>query len=193
MPGAARRLAAAALLLGTTGSSWSPFGGSDPIDDGITVLAKAEGWSPSLETEGESFGDYFAVVEIAYDAETAATAWAATVPAGLEERSGQPREPGRYGAPDAVDFDEQVLVVYSSGESGACPGWLSDIAVEHGDVLLERGQHVPGNGCTDDYNAYRLLLAVDREKVPAAEELPTERVVVDGRELRGLVATFPAS
>lgn len=191
-----RRPALAALLVaGTAACSHVELFGdaSDPIDDGITVLAKAEGWSASLQTEDERFGGYFAVLEIAYDGDAARAAWDAAVPADLVERSGEPREAGRYGSLDDVALDDQVLVVFSGGESGACPGWLGDVSVEDGEVHLEERRHMPGNGCTDDYNAYRLVLAVDRDKVPAADQLPTEDVLVDGRTLAGLVTTYPAA
>jgi hypothetical protein len=179
------------VLLGTSGCSIVGFGGG-PVADGVTVLAKASGWNPSLHTEDERYGSYFAVLEIAYDEQAARAAWEATVPSDLSERSGEPREAGRYGSLDDVDLDEQVLVVFSGGESGACPGWLGDVSVEDGEVHLEERRHMPGNGCTDDYNAYRMVLAVDRDKVPADDAVPTEDVLVDGRALAGLVTAFPA-
>jgi len=192
VPGVRRQLAAVALVTLTAGCSGLPFLGSERIADGITVLAKADGWSPSLETADERFGAYFAVLEIAYDEDAARAAWEATVPADLAERSGRPREAGRYGSLDDVDLDAQVLVVFSGGQSGACPGWLSDVSGDDGAVVLEEGRHMPGNGCTDDYNAYRVVMAVDRDKVPPVDELPTEDVLVDGKALRGLVTSYPA-
>lgn len=184
---AGARLIAVALVAATAGCSLVP--GAAPVA-GVTVLAKADGWSPSVDDE--RFGGYVAIVEVAYDQDAARAAWDATVPADLVERSGEPREAGRYGSLDDVDFEEQVLVVFSGGQSGACPSWLSDLAVDGGTVEMSRGEHVPGDGCTDDYNAYRLVLAVDREKLPASDRLPTEDVLVDGRDLAGLVTAYPA-
>ena len=183
-------LAAAALVMLTTGCSGLRSLVTDGVADGITVLAKADGWSPSLE--GERFSGYFGVLEIAYDRDAARAAWDATVPAALPERSGDPREAGRYGSLDDVDLDDQLLVVFSGGQSGGCPGWLRDVSVEGGTVHLEEGRYVPGNGCPDDYNAYRVVLAVDRDELPAADALPTEDVLFDGDPLSGLVTTWPA-
>ena len=187
----ATAIALAAALVGATAGCSLVMPGSAPVADGLTVLAKADGWSSTI-ARSERFSGHVAVLEVAYDEETARAAWEAAVPAGLAERSGEPVDPGRYGSFADVDLDEQVLVVLSGGQSGSCPGWLGDLWVEDGQVHLEERQHVPGNGCTDDYNDYRLVLAVDRDKVPAQDQLPTEEVLVDGRELSGLVTGYPA-
>ncbi|MGY1856726.1 hypothetical protein [Modestobacter sp. SYSU DS0290] len=163
---------------------------SAPAADGVATLVKADGWSPSLD-RGD-FGGYHTVLEIAHDEATAAAAWATVVPDDLPSAGGEPREPGRYGALEDVDFAEQVLVVLSGGQSGVCPGWLGDVSVADGEVNLEERRHVPGNGCTEEYAPYRLVLAVDRDSVPAADALPTERVLVDGRDLPALVTSYPA-
>jgi hypothetical protein len=185
---AGRRPVAAALLVTVlAGCSGLPFIGSAPIADGVTVLAKADGWSPSVQ--GEQFSRFGGVLEIAYDEKTARAAWAAVVPADLPELSGSPEEPGRYGAFEAVDLDEQVLAVFSGGQSGTCPSWLRDVSVEDGRIVLE--QHVPDGSCTSDYRPYRVVLALDRDKVPATDDLPTEDVVVSGLD-DGLVVTYPA-
>lgn len=176
--------AALVVLLAGCGTDGGSSGGT-------VVLAKAEGWRDALSTD-ESMGAYFAVVEVAYDEATARAAWGDAVPTGLAERDGEPRDFGRYGNPGDVDFEHQVLVVYSSGQSGACPGWPADIDLEGATVEITEGRHVPGDGCTDDYNAYRVVLAVDRARLPAESQLPTEQVLVDGRELTVLVAAYPA-
>jgi hypothetical protein len=161
-----------------------------PAAEGVVVLAKADGWRDGLRPEGTPH-EYFAVLEIAYDATTAQAAWEDSVPGDLPERDGEPREPGRYGSLDAVDFAEQVLVVYSSGESGSCPGWLADVSTTNGTVQLTSGAYVPDEACTDDYNAYRLVLAVDRDRLPVAAELPTEQARFDGGGVDVLVAAYP--
>ena len=183
---------AALLVMATSACSVLGLGTSPrPVDDGITVLAKVDGWGEALSTD-ESLGVNL-VVEIAYDEDAARAAWTDSVPADLPERSGEPRESGRYGSLDDVDLAEQALVVYSSGQSGACPGWLADLSVG-GDVLaVEETEYVPGDGCTDDFDAYRLVLAVDREKLPAADRLPLRTARDGDREFDALVTTYPAA
>jgi hypothetical protein len=183
------------LLVAVAGCGGQTADGVTPdgmTSDGVTTLAKADGWRSAIATD-EVFGRYFVVVEIAYDEATARTAWEDAVPGDSPERSGEPREPGVYGDLDDVDFAEQVLVVYSSGQSGACPGWLADMSVQDGTVELAEDRHMPGNACTDDYNAYRLVLSVDRDRVPAEDDLPTEQVRVDGRDIAGLVTAYAAT
>ena len=113
---APRLVPAAALLVTLSGCSlFDPS--SAPIDEGVTVLARVDGFGPpSAGAEGG------AVLEIAYDEDAARTAWADVVPDGLPERSGDPREAGLYGSLDEVDLDEQVLGVYHGGQSSTCPG-----------------------------------------------------------------------
>ncbi len=180
------------VVLGASACSLLGIGTSPaPIDDGITVLAKVDGWSGPLSTD-ESLGVNL-VVEIAYDEDAARAAWADSVPADLPGRSGEPRESGRYGSLDDVDLAEQALVVYSAGQSGACPGWLTDFSVD-GDVLaVAETEHVPGNACTDDFDPYRLVLAVDRDKLPAADRLPLRTARDGDREFDALVTRYPAA
>lgn len=153
-------------------------------------LAKADGWRAGL---ADSLG--FGVVEIAYDRDSADRAWQENVPGDLPERDGQPAEPGRYGDPDSVDLDTHAIVVWSSGQSGTCPGWLADIRTgADGTVELETGVDMQGGtACTDDYRQYRMVLAVDRERLPDPDQLPITTVIVDGRSGAGsLIAAYPA-
>lgn len=183
-----------ALLVVASTSACSVLGlgtSPAPIDDAITVLAKVDGWGAALSTD-ESLGVDL-VVEIAYDEDAARAAWADSVPADLPERSGEPRESGRYGSLDDLDLAEQALVVYSSGQSGACPGWLADLAVDDDVLAVEETQHMPGNGCTDDFNSYRLVLAVDRDELPAVDRLPLRTAREGDREFDALVTTYPAA
>lgn len=157
-------------------------------NNGVSVLMKAEGWRDEL---GQPAGSPFAIVEIAFDRETAERAWADNTPEGLAPRTGAPEEPGIYGDLDRVDFDTQAVVVWSSGESSSCPGWLADMNVkELGTVEIQRDDTAGFFGaCTDDYNAYRMLVAVDQDRLPAPDELPTEDVAGIPS---GLVTTYPA-
>jgi hypothetical protein len=163
--------------------------------DGVVVLAKAPGWRRDLSIES----DPFAVLEIALDQAIAEVAWAENVPRDLPVRSGPPAEPGVYGSIDVVDFDQQVVAVWSAGESRSCPGWLADVHThdDGGVELVGRDTNTLSNGgsdgiltaCTSDYNSYRLVLAIDRDKLPDPADLPVENVtgVPDG-----LVTTYPA-
>jgi hypothetical protein len=185
-------LVAAAVLCSVAGCTSSPDAADTsgwPASDGVVVLAKADGWRDGLDRQ--ALQEYFSVVEIAYNAATARTAWADAVPADLPERDGEPRESGRYGDLDGVDFDRQVLVVYSSGQSGSCPGWLGDVSTADGTVQLMTDAYVPDEVCTDDYGAYRVVVAVDRDRLPDEAELPTEDVRVDGSGLSALAAAYP--
>ncbi len=155
---------------------------SEPMDlDGpVRPLAKVQGWRDDL---ADDIASPFALVEIAYDQQGAEQAWADNVPGDLQPAHGNEGGHGLYGGLDELDIDEQALLVWSSGESGSCPGWLDEIDIaDDGTVRLQRGQAGAG-ACTDDYNPYRMILAVDRQRLPEAAELPTTNVtgVPDGR------------
>lgn len=144
----------------------------EPMDpDGpVTPLAKAQDWRDDLDPNEVAF----AVIEIAFDRETAERAWDDNVPDDLPEADPAEAGPGVYATLDDVDFDEQAVVVWSSGESGSCPGWLADIeANDDGTVRVERGEASAG-ACTEDFNPYRMVLAVDRDRLPDPEDLPAE-------------------
>ena len=143
---------------------------------GVEPLAKVEGWLSDPGAVDLPYG----LMEIADDVDTAERAWQENVPDGLGEGDAGVGEPGGYGSLDDVDFTRQAVVVWHAGESGSCPGWLADIVTEEGAVTIEQGVHAPGDGCTDDYNPYRMVLAVDRDRLPEAGDLPTEDVTIDG-------------
>lgn len=168
--------------------------GCEPVADlagggRVEPLAKAEGWREGIDQMPPPFG----VLEIAYDRPTAERAWAENVPDGLPQRAGDPDEPGVYGDLDDVDLDTQVIVVWSSGESSACPGWLADVDVDaSGTVLLQRDDSAGAFGaCTDDYNPYRLVGAIDRDRVPESDALPTEDVAGVPEGPGAVVTAYP--
>ena len=66
------------------------------------------------------------------------------------------------------------------------------MSVDGDRVLIEGRVHPPDGSCTADYMAYRLVLAVDRGKVPAEADLPVAEVLVDGQDPGGLVTAYPA-
>lgn len=145
-------------------------------EDGVVVLAKVDGWRPML-SGADQLGP---LVEIAYDRASAEAAWRENVPEGLTAGGEVPEAAGIYGLLDAVDFDRQALVVWSSGESSSCPAWLADIRTgPAGDVTVEERDTTwlePDEMifCTMDYRQYRMLLAVDLDRLPAPREVGTE-------------------
>lgn len=166
--------------------------GAGPDPEPVRPLAKADGWRQGLMDSLDGEHPY-ALVEVAFDRATADRAWAANVPSDLAEGTGAPAEPGRYGNLDEVDFDTQAVVVWSSGQSGSCPGWLADVDTDgEGTVSVTTGQ-TPADACTDDYNAYRMVLAVDLDRLPDPTWLPVTDVVVDGRTVGAvsLVRAYP--
>lgn len=172
-------------IYGATAICFEIQAAPSPPGEGIETLAKATDWRDGLAEELGQFG----VFEVAYDLETAEAAWRDNVPDDLEPRDDElPADPGVYGELDEVDFDQQAVVVWSSGESGSCPEWLSDIDHADGSIVVERERS--GGMCTDDYNPYRVVLAVDRERLPSADELPSARLdgVPDGE-----VRIYPAA
>lgn len=165
---------------------------SDPPDAAVEPLVKADGFRDDLEIEDVPW----ALLEIAYDRQTAERAWEQNVPDDLPERGGQPAEPGRYGDFAQVDFDRQALVVWHAGQSGTCPAWLDDVNTDAaGDVHVEIDTTAEeGEFCTDDYRGYRMVLAVDRDRLPDPDQLPRDTIRDDhpvDRRHDGRVTAYP--
>ena len=134
----------------------------------VVPLAKADGWRDDLDIDA-----YHALIEIAYERDTAERAWTDNVPAELPQRAGLPARVGVYATLNEVDFARQAVVVWTAGQSGSCPQWLADLRTRaDGTVRLDTAA-AGGGVCTDDYNPYRMLLAVDRDRLPDPAALPT--------------------
>jgi hypothetical protein len=158
--------------------------------DDVAPLARADGWRDGLDGP---FPGPAAVLELAYDRETAERAWRENVPDDLPRRTGDPDEPGIYRSLDAVDFDRDVVAVWSAGGSSSCPPWLAHVEMDaSGTVRLETDDAAGDAACTDDYSPYRMLLAVGRDLLPAPDALPTEDVEADGLPPGILVTGYPA-
>jgi hypothetical protein len=160
--------------------------------DSARPLVKAEGWRAHLGSPPP-----FAILEIAFDREAAERAWRENTPGGLPRRSGAPAMLGLYGVLDDVDFSRQAVVVWSSGQSSTCPAWLAGVDVDHdGTVVIEIGDTAGRFGdCTADYRPYRMIVAVDQDRLPPPSRLPTVNVtgIPVGGPLGGaLVSTYPA-
>jgi hypothetical protein len=171
----------------------APDGGTDALGE-VIVLAKAEGWRPGLQ---DATGFTFVLVEVAADASVASVAWADNVPPSLPVGQGLPAVPGVYGEFDSVDFDRQAVVVYSSGESGTCPAWVTDLSASDGRLAVTLASTAEaGQPCTDDFRPYRLVLAVDRDRLPEMSDLPLDRIDLVSEnvtEVEGLVVAYPYS
>lgn len=155
-----------------------------PPGEGIQTLAKASGWRDGLAEEFDVFG----VFEVAYDRATAQAAWRDNVPDDLDARDDElPAEPGVYGDLDDVDFDREAVVVWSSGES-SCREWLVGIDTTDDGIVVER--EGPGGACPSDYNPYRMVLVVDRDRLPLVDELASAQL--DGVP-DGVVRVYPAA
>lgn len=153
---------------GVSAICFSVVSGPQPPSDAVTVLAKGSGWRSGLHDE------FFAMLEVAYDPEVAERAWDENVHDTTPRGDELPEEPGVYGGLADVDFDEQVVVVWSSGESGSCPEWIRDV-----DTIEQRVRitlDMRGFVCTDDYNAYRVVAAVDRDRLPGPDEIESSQI-----------------
>jgi len=156
----------------------------------VQTLVKIEGGQQSVPDTSDTFASLF----VAYDSASAQRLWDDNVPAGLSRRDGDPVEDGLYGDLADVDFDEQVVGLWSAGESGSCPGWLANVRTrEDGALILGRDEDTGGNdGCTDDYNPYRTVVALDRDAVPIADALASEGFTGEPPiQLRVFVAEYP--
>lgn len=160
--------------------------------DGVRPLAKVAGHDvggPVHDRNGPVNDRVdFAELAVAFDADAGAQLWDAAVPADLPHAS-DVTDAGRHGNPDSVDWDQQALALWRSGQSGSCPETLVDVAVaDNGtvEVAIDRDTG-PGLGCQEDYNPYRMVLAIDRDHLPATDALPAELEGVP----RGEVTTWP--
>lgn len=136
-------------------------------DGPVRTLATVTGWREGLERDHPGF----ALLEIADDREAAERAFTDNVPDDLPAVDGDPSEDGLHAGLDTVDWDRETVVVFSAGRSGSCPVWIEDVRVDDGSVSVTEATPTRG-GCTDDYNPFRAVLAVDRDRLPAVDELP---------------------
>lgn len=168
-------------------------GGQDRVHDEVVVLAKADGWRDGLQ---EAAGHSYALVEIATDEASAQRAWDENVPASLPDAGGDPALPGRYATLASVDLDRQAVVVFSSGQSGSCPAWVTSVDAVDGRLEVELTSTADqGEPCTDDFQPYRLVLAIDRGRLPDLDRLPVERIDLPSENLtdvEGRATTYPA-
>lgn len=184
-------LAIFVVACGGTDSSARSTSGDSELS--VVPLAKAEGHRDGVDLLALS-PPLHGVLEIAFDPESARQAWDDNTSADLADQEGLPEEPGVYGDLGDVDFETHVVAVWSSGDSSTCPGYVSGIEVDDEgsvDIALEDAGD-SSQPCTADYNPYRMVFALERERVPSADGLPTHDVI--GREhleTDVLVAEYP--
>jgi hypothetical protein len=131
----------------------------------VRTLATVGGWREGLaQTDG-------GVLEIAYDADAGERAFAENVPGDLPVGDGEPSEDALHARLDTVDWDREVVVVWSSGRSGSCPVWVEDLELAAGSIRVATASPMTG-ACPDDWNPFRTVLAVDRDRLPDARDLP---------------------
>lgn len=144
-------------------------------DGPVRTLATVPGWRDDLDVNADG------ALEIAYDRDTAERAFAENVPDDLPTGVDDVAEDGLHAGLDTVDWDREVLVVWSGGRSGSCPVWVEDLRTEDDSIVVATASPSQG-ACTMDFVAYRAVLAVDRDRVPAVEDLPVPVAPREGIE-----------
>jgi len=108
---------------------------------------------------------------VAWDADAAVGLWDAHVDEALPEVvEVPPATTGVYGTLDGIDWDRQAVAVWYDGQSSGCPSYVVDVTTAT-DVEV-RTSAVAAGGCPEDWNAYRVLLVIDRDKLPDPAALP---------------------
>ncbi|WP_130650250.1 hypothetical protein [Egicoccus halophilus] len=115
-------------------------------------------------------------LELALDRDTAALLWDEHVPDDLPRRRGKPFDEGIYGNLDGVDFDSQVVALWWGGEA-TCAQAVTDVQLpEPATVELHTTEEAPD--CLDMAIPFRMLLAIDRDRLPDPAELPANLAIV---------------
>ncbi len=140
-----------------------------PDPDGpVITLATVGGWRDGLEVEQG------ARLEIAHDEPTAQRLFDDNVPTDLGVApTDEPWEDGRHGELADIDLDTHVVAVWSAGRSGSCPEWVNEVTTADDGVVISTAVPTAG-GCTDDFNPYRTIIAVERDRLPTADQLPAD-------------------
>ena len=129
-------------------------------------------------------------LELAFDHDTAELLWGKHVPDDLPRRRGEPYRAGIHGDIDRVDFDNQAIALWWGGEA-TCPQSVTDVQLSgRSTVELHTTEEEPT--CADMEVSFRMVLAIDRDRLPNVSQLPGNLVVVtDGnRRHAGQVVPF---
>ncbi|GGI04967.1 META domain-containing protein [Egicoccus halophilus] len=172
----------------TPGAGAAPTAGA-ATSSAAMPLMKVDGWREELQP-----ATVVSVLEIAFDRQTAERAWQDNTPAGLANVAGTPTDPGIYATLEDVDFDTHALAVWSSRQWSDCPGWAADVEGDGSWLEVRRGvaaadgviEDNPHENCSGHQVPYRMLIAVDRERLPDPGRLPMQ-------DLTGVsVTNYPA-
>jgi hypothetical protein len=159
---------ALSLALGGCGLVESALGQRGPA----TTLAK----NYEMPAEVVRLADQDVSLELALDQDTAALLWDEHVSDDLPRRRGEPFLEGIYGDLESVDFDSQVVALWWGGEA-TCAQAVTDVQFpESATVELHTTEEEPA--CLDMEIPFRMVLAIDRDRVPALSELPVNLVTV---------------
>ena len=138
------------------------------LDRAVATLATVSGWRDGLEFESGT------LLEVAHDEQAAQRLFDDNVPTDLDDGpDAEPWADGRHGELADVDLDTHVLAVWSAGRSGSCPEWVNELSTSGGTVVVSTAVPTAG-ACTDDFNPYRTIIAVERDLLPPADELPAD-------------------
>jgi hypothetical protein len=159
------------LALGGCGLVESALGQRGPVD----TLAK------SYETPAEvvRLADHDVSLELAFDRDTATLLWHEHVSDDLPPRRGEAFREGIYGDLDSVDFDSQVVALWWGSEA-TCAQAVTDVQFP-ASATVELHTTEEELACLDMEIHFRMVLAIDRDRLPALSELPVNLVkVTDG-------------
>lgn len=182
-----------ALMLVACGEAPADGPGAGDVDEPVVVLARDDGWREGLM---EAVGHRYLVIEVATGERAAQQAWDDNVPDGLPDRTGSPDEPGVYAPFEEVDLETHAVVVVSSGTSSSCPAWPEDLRLRDAAIEVDLATDVEaGTPCTDDLAPYRVVLAVERARLPMPDALPIEDIDLPSENLTGVdgvMTAYPA-
>lgn len=115
-------------------------------------------------------------LELALDQDTAERLWEEHVPDDLPRRDGEAYRVGIHGDLDSVDFDTQAIALWWGSEA-TCPQSVTDVQ-SSGQATVELHTTEEEPTCRDVEIPFRMVLAIDRDRLPDGSQLPGHFVVV---------------
>lgn len=114
------------------------------------------------------------VLEVIDNRSDAEEVWSQIAPSEpASDQDGPPVEEGVYGSPDDVDFDAEVMAVFtsSSGET-TCPSWLEGLTTSPDGYEIHETAIRPE--CGDGDLPYTMIVSLDRAVFVDLDDLPSE-------------------